>query len=130
MGLFSKTVDMGLNFVRASSKTEMVPTVDAQLINSLCSTFVSLLDDAKLDLKSENYMEAAKEVVANLYVFCFVWSIGASLDESVWDNFDDLVREGFDGLVKLPPNGDVHDFYVKFPENQLTNWKEMVPDLV
>jgi len=27
----------------------------------------------------------------------------------VWDNFDDLVREIFADLVKLPPNGDVHD---------------------
>ena len=160
MGLFSKTVDLGLNFVRSSAKTEMVPTVDAQLINvchtglepraskppgssrpaphtrepclaqSLCSTFISLLDDAKLDLKAEGYLEAAKPVVANLYVFCFVWSIGASLDESVWPDFDDLVREGFAELVKLPPNGDVHDFFVKLPENQLTNWKEMVPEFV
>ena len=35
MSLFEKTVDKGLGFVRSSSKTEMVPTVDAQLINSL-----------------------------------------------------------------------------------------------
>ena len=62
-------------------------------------------------------------------MFCFVWSIGASLDESVWDNFDDLVRETFADLVKLPPNGDVHDFYVKLPENALTHWKEMVREL-
>ena len=33
MSLFSRTVDLGLNFVRSSAKTEMVPTVDAQLIN-------------------------------------------------------------------------------------------------
>ena len=37
MSLFSKTVDLGLNFVRSSAKTEMVPTVDAQLIN-VCHT--------------------------------------------------------------------------------------------
>ena len=64
MGLFSQTVERGLGFVRESSKTEMIPTVDAQLINSLCSTFVSLLADAKLDLAAENYLEPAKEAVA------------------------------------------------------------------
>ena len=69
MGLFSQTVERGLGFVRESSKTEMIPTVDAQLINSLCSTFVSLLADAKLDLAAENYLEPAKEAVANLYAF-------------------------------------------------------------
>ena len=40
------------------------------------------------------------------------------------------MREAFDGIVKLPPNGDVHDFFVRLPENQLTNWKEMVPEFV
>ena len=40
------------------------------------------------------------------------------------------MRELFADLVKLPPNGDVHDFYVKLPENTLTHWKEMVPEFV
>ena len=37
-----------------AEKRELVPTVDSQLIESLCALVISLLQDAKLDLADAN----------------------------------------------------------------------------
>ena len=61
-----------------------------QEVNRALRLMQTTLSDLEADL------ETLKPAVTNLYVFCFVWSIGAGLDESVWERFDELVREGLD----------------------------------
>eukprot|EP00966_Prymnesium_polylepis_P133888 3094822-Prymnesium_polylepis.1 len=112
--LFDATIRLGLKYIR-SGKLEMVPTVDNQLISSLCALFDALLLRAKLDLTPEK-LDASKEVVSAMYVFCFVWSMGASLIETAWPAFDEMVRELLPGLnIQMPGGGDVHDYYVDLP---------------
>jgi len=127
MSLFVKTAELGLKYVR-SGKNEMVPTVDSQLIDSLCANFVSLLPRAKLNLEAE--ASTLQPVIANLFTFCFVWSVGGSLAEEAWPGFDEMVRENFGEITKFPPNGDVHDFQLLLPENEWKTWKDLLPDFV
>ena len=108
MELFEATIDDGLRYVRAG-RNEVVPTVDSQLVDSLCSVraaprtarfaptpigaapatsplldaaspgmlqlFVALLPEAQLDLNAD--ADALKPVVASLFAYSYIWSVGA-----------------------------------------------------
>lgn len=52
--LFEATVSIGLDYMR-SGKFELVPTVDNQIITSLCSLFVSLLPKVSSRLPSPRH---------------------------------------------------------------------------
>ena len=118
--LFLTTASIGLAFVR-SGKHEMVPTVDNQLIDSLCSTFISLLPRAKLDLSAEAF-DTSKGVVTSIFVFSYIWSIGAPLVEASWPLFDEFVRDQVVPLVgvSIPGSGDVHDYFVDLPSKVIS----------
>merc|ERR1719446_1593944 len=49
---FEQTIDAGLKYVRTGLK-EMVPTVDVQLVQSLCCMFIALLPAAQIDLNAD-----------------------------------------------------------------------------
>ena len=123
---FDATVDAGIKCVR--SNAEMVPTVDSQLTDSLCSLFVAMLPIAKINLKED--IAKLKPMVANIFTFCYVWSIGAALDESSWTAFDDMVREQFADRIKMPASGVVYDFFIEGGTCDFKLWKEITPDFV
>ena len=51
MKLFESSIDAGLDWIRGIiGSRELVPTVNSQLIESLCAMFISLLPNAKLNL--------------------------------------------------------------------------------
>ena len=159
MELFEATIDDGLRYVRAG-RNEVVPTVDSQLVDSLCSVraaprtarfaptpigaapatsplldaaspgvlqlFVALLPEAQLDLNAD--ADALKPLVASLFAYSYIWSVGASIDEHAWPGFDELVRELFSGKVVIPGGGDVHDYRLALPSKDFKHWKEYVSE--
>jgi len=125
MGLFAATIDRGLAFTRSGLK-ELVPTVDNQLIDSLCAFFDSLLPAAKLDLSKP--AEELKPVISNIYAFCFIWSVGGSIDDEHWPAFDELTRELFAEHARIPSAGDVHDYFLALPDREFRPWKEVMSE--
>ena len=128
MSLFEANIDVALSYVRAGASRELVPTVNSQLIESLCALFISLLPEAKLDLNAEAF-DGTKKVITSIFYFCLIWSIGASIDETHWPTFDEMVREQIGNAgVSFPGGGDVHDYFVDLPDKAFKPWKEVVPD--
>jgi dynein heavy chain len=115
-GLFSSTIDVCLKWHR-DAKRELVPTVDSQLIESLCAMFIALIPLAKLDLADAKH-DDNKKVCSSIYFFSLIWSIGASIDELHWQSFDDMLRELLGSLsVQFPGGGDVHDGRTRTPRS-------------
>jgi len=125
MGLFAATIDRGLAFTRTGMR-ELVPTVDSQLVSSLCAFFDSLLPLAKLDLSKP--AEELKPVIGNIFAFCFIWSVGGSIDDEHWPAFDELARELLADHARIPVAGDVHDYFLALPSPEFLPWKERMTD--
>jgi len=104
-----------------------VPSVDSQLIESLCSMFIALLPLAKLDLADAKH-DDNKKVCSSIYFFSLIWSIDASIDEPHGQSFDDMLRELLGSLsVQFPGGGDVHGYHVDLPSKDFKPWKD-TPD--
>ena len=103
LGLFEKTIDSGLKFMRKNLK-EGIPTVDINLVTSLTYLFKSLVQPSR----GVNFADATKTLhpkLAKVFVFSFVWSIGGNIDSEYHDQFDEWAREHLtviEELVKPP----------------------------
>ena len=131
MKLFEANIDAALKWIRGIiGSRELVPTVDSQLIESLCAMFISLLPSAKLALGDEVFGESSK-IVSSIFFFCLIWSVGASIDEAHWPSFDEMVRDQIasQGVI-FPGGGDVHDYFVDLPTKDFKAWKDVVPEFV
>ena len=128
--LFEKPFAKGLANQRKYYK-EAIVTVDIQAVTSLCVLFQSLfvpggavkLDAAPADLQL---------TVDKLFFFSYVWSIGASLNPTFWEQFSDHTRELFEedcAQLGVPGRGIVFDYFVDLKEGpgKFREWADIVP---
>ncbi|PIK59399.1 dynein heavy chain isotype 7A [Apostichopus japonicus] len=83
-----------LDFIRKSGVKELSPTTDTNLVKSLMNLMDSLMDEFH-DEAAINKMDT-REVfswVECIFLFSFVWSLGASTNTEARDKFDLLFRE-------------------------------------
>ena len=127
--LFDAVVGEGMKHQRRYG-TEPVETVDIQLIISLCTLFEVLFHPdrkVKLDLPEE----ALKLLLDKIFYFSYVWSIGASTEDSFWPAFDERARELFEVVAPnlgLPATGMGFDWFVDVENNRFKDWSEVVPE--
>eukprot|EP00966_Prymnesium_polylepis_P069300 1610404-Prymnesium_polylepis.1 len=112
LDLFELHVPAGLRYVRDSAR-EAISTRDMQLVASLCNLYAALMGPLGLARpvgSAEPFAHEAR-AIPHLFAFCFVWTIGASIDADHWAGFDELCRSRIDPSADLfPPSGDVRDF--------------------
>ncbi|KAM4561096.1 dynein axonemal heavy chain 7 [Fundulus diaphanus] len=96
-GLFDCTLPACLQLIRKATK-ELSPTSDANLVKSLMNLMDCMMDEfhdqAKIRSMSENNICSWLE---GIFVFCLVWSVGGSCDDSGREKFDSVVREMLSG---------------------------------
>jgi dynein heavy chain len=134
VGLFDKTVDAGLKFLRKHLK-EGIPSVDINLVASLASLFQSLARPERgVNLAMENQKQL-KACLAKLFAFSYVWSVGGNVDAQFHDRFDEWAREflnaNVDGLGNLPNKNTLYDYYVvttnpEEPKGRFAPWDDLV----
>ncbi|GFO32017.1 dynein heavy chain 6, axonemal [Plakobranchus ocellatus] len=68
-------------------------------------------------------------LVAQTFVFSYLWAVGGNLTENYWDQFDTFVRTQFDdmGEAKLPAAGDLWSYYVDYEARRMDTWEKIVP---
>ncbi|KAK2839526.1 hypothetical protein Q5P01_013266 [Channa striata] len=92
-GLFDRILPACLQLVRKATK-ELSPTSDTNLVKSLMNLMDCMMDEfqdeAKIKTMTENDICSWLE---GIFVFCLVWSLGASCDDSGRVKFDAVVRE-------------------------------------
>ncbi|XP_034417782.1 dynein heavy chain 7, axonemal [Cyclopterus lumpus] len=91
--LFDRTMPACLQLIRKATK-ELSPTSDTNLVKSLMNLMDCMMDEfhdeAKMKSMNENDIFSWLE---GIFVFCLVWSVGASCDDSGRVKFDAVVRE-------------------------------------
>ncbi|KAM3849660.1 dynein axonemal heavy chain 7 [Diretmus argenteus] len=96
-GLFDRILTACLQLVRKDTK-ELSPTSDTNLVKSLMNLMDCMMDEFGDEAKMKNMSE--RDICSwleGIFVFCLVWSVGASCDESGRVKFDAVVREVVDG---------------------------------
>nr|KAJ3422838.1 Dynein heavy chain 6, axonemal [Polyrhizophydium stewartii] len=122
-------VDAGLRFVRRNCK-EYIRSVDLNLVVSLCKLMRTYINRQKeIDFK----MAPAdlKNLFSNLFLFCYVWSIGGNLADGFQDAFDTFLRELLDAAalaeVQIPSANNVFGYFVDLKSRSFVQWDDIVP---
>ena len=108
MSLFEANIDVALSYVRAGASRELVPTVNSQLIESLCALFISLLPEAKLDLNAEAFDGTKK---CTIFYFCLFGRLVRRSTRRTGRLSTRWCATSSARRASFPGGGDVHDYY-------------------
>ncbi|TMS06223.1 Dynein heavy chain 7, axonemal, partial [Larimichthys crocea] len=84
----------------ASPATELSPTSDTNLVKSLMNLMDCMMDEFHDEAKMKSMND--KDICSwleGIFVFCLVWSVGASCDDSGRTKFDAVLREVLNGTL-------------------------------
>ncbi|XP_035507000.1 dynein axonemal heavy chain 7 isoform X2 [Scophthalmus maximus] len=120
-GLFDRVLPACIQLIRKATK-ELSPTSDTNLVKSLMDLMDSMMDEFHDEEKMKSMKE--KDVCSwleGIFVFCLVWSVGASCDDPGRVKFDAVVREVLSGPLSKETQ-DCHGLLetVEAPPKQLT----------
>jgi len=121
---FEKYGDDGLRFVRKSCR-EDIPSVDLNLITSLCCLFESLIKDPQLTFEDD--VTRINEFLEKLFYFSYVWSIGGNIDAASRAEFDTYMGRAFE-RIRIPGGGSCYDYYIDVKTRTFIPWSEIVPE--
>lgn len=98
---------------------ELVPIAELNGIKSMCNLFdVFDTKDNGIDAQGEEFFSRMCEM---WFLFCLIWSIGASVDEDSRRKLDSYIRE----LEGTFPNKDtVYEYYVDTKQRAWVQWEE------
>jgi dynein heavy chain len=125
--LFDDHVDEGIKFFRKNCK-EYIPTVDINLVTSMCS-LISSLTDPELNGKGIPWdsVEDADKILSLIFAFAYTWGIAGNTDNDGTSKFDDFVHEQLESSIDLP-GGDMYGSYVDIAQGKMEPWKSIVPE--
>ncbi|KAM6934818.1 dynein axonemal heavy chain 7 [Xenentodon cancila] len=97
--LFDRIVPVCLQLIRKATK-EVSPTSDTNLVKSLMNLMDCMMDEFQDEAKIKSMSEkCVQSWLEGIFVFCLVWSVGASCDDLGRTKFDALLREVLNGPV-------------------------------
>ncbi|XP_019945265.2 dynein axonemal heavy chain 7 isoform X2 [Paralichthys olivaceus] len=120
-GLFDRMLPPCIQLIRKATK-ELSPTSDTNLVKSLMNLMDCMIDEFHDDEKMKNMNETdICSWLEGIFVFCLVWSVGASCDDTGRLKFDAVVREVLNGPLSKETQ-DCHGILatVEVPHKQLT----------
>ena len=123
---FEATIDIGLDKIR-DHLSEPVKTVDLQRVVSICN-FLEVMLHPNQGFKGTD--EEKKKMFQSIFAWCYVWGMGASLDENSREKFDDTVRELFKGAQIPQANTSYDYFYDGKKDKAFKPWSSKVPQFV
>jgi len=137
-----------IELVRREFK-EPIETCDIQQASSLCTIFKSFF--LATPFFTETYVqylqvgrksgetkagteihEKAVRLLDKYFLFALVWSVGASLDATSGEAFDEWTRKSCEkhGLSFIPRRGLISDYIVNTETHEIQAWEELVPKFV
>ncbi|KAH9277041.1 hypothetical protein BASA83_000559 [Batrachochytrium salamandrivorans] len=127
--LFDTYVDAGLYFVRHSCK-EYIKSVDLNLVSSLCKLIHTYINRTKeIDFNAPE--PESKTLFLNIFLFCYIWSIGGNLADGYQDHFDTFMREMLDASpiaeAQIPTSSNVFSYLVDLKTCRFILWDDIVP---
>jgi dynein heavy chain, axonemal len=127
--LFEDNVDEILTTIR-SNWVEPIPTVDLQLVVSLCNMIECFLSKGS-SIKSIEKFELKKKYVYYVFAFSTIWSLGCTISESQHEFINEYFRKKFQ-TVLIPNSENIFGFFLDTsgPEVLFRSWQEQVPEFV
>jgi dynein heavy chain len=108
--------------VKKTQCTELVPTNEASCVKNLCNLYDALCSNlTRLEDEEE---EAFNEYIGKWFVFCLIWSIGATVDEASRKNIDYILR---DINSIFPHSNTVFEHYINLEKHDFAPWDEKLP---
>lgn len=123
-----------LSYLRRYLK-EPVPTVD----NNLAASLRKLLDclfmkyrpnDGEEPITQET-VDAVTEGLEGVFMFCFIWSVGCSVDKHGRKALNEFLRRemahnGF--AFPIPAEGSIYDYFFDADQRKWVGWMKTVPE--
>ena len=122
--LFDENIDACIKHYRRNCK-EFIPTVDINLIASLCNLFQSLTLQAKGIPFGE--VEVADKILGQSFIFSLTWSIGGNSTQEGMDEMEEFIRNTFDSKIQLPPAPSLFEMFVDVTAAKMVPWNTIVP---
>ncbi|KAJ3216110.1 Dynein heavy chain 6, axonemal [Dinochytrium kinnereticum] len=127
--LFDLYVEKGLKFVRRNC-TEYLPSVDLNLVTSLCNIITTFINKRELVDLTQEYSEL-RMIFSHVFVFAYIWSIGGNLADRNHDAFDSFMRDLLEVTpiadVQVPASNNVFSFFVDVKSKNFSVWDDLVP---
>mmetsp|Transcript_64893 Transcript_64893/g.119431 ORF Transcript_64893/g.119431 Transcript_64893/m.119431 type:complete len:4522 (+) Transcript_64893:77-13642(+) len=101
--------------------TECVPINDVNAVESLSRLYEAV--SPRVDIEAQG--EKAGEVMEKLFVFCLIWSLGASVTADSRMIFDQAVRE-IENL--FPTSQTVYEYGYNFEKLEFGLWEDRLPN--
>ena len=114
-----------LKVIRKKCK-EVVPSVDANLIQSCLRLLHTFLGEKGLDLKKAVLPNPVKAVCTYM-TFCIVWSLGANLHDDSRATFASALHDVLKPRFPELPDGDVYEYGIDMELHKLESWSEQIP---
>ena len=122
--LIEKYIPVVLRF-KLRFVSELIHQRDFSLVITFCILFESFYKDEDNKLQSpKDLPEGHTAYVEKWFVYCILWSIGATANEEGRLKFDQCIRE-LD--ASIPPQGTVYDYFVDVERKEYRNWIDKVP---
>ncbi len=120
--LFNKWLPSVLRF-RDRQLREPVPVPDFVSVKSLCSLY-DALEKVENGFSKEKLGEDYASVAEKFFLYCLIWTVGASLDEDSRKKFSAQLAE-VDSV--LPAGGTAFDYFLDVGKNEFGDWVSKVP---
>ena len=90
------------------------------LVQSCLNLVSALLDPEKVDLKRS---PAPEKIVIVYFLFAFIWSFGANLQDAYRPKFNRVLRLKIASLyTDFPDSGEIYDYCVDPSLNRFVSW--------
>ena len=129
--LFKTCFAKGMAYQRKNG-IEPVEQVEIALVISTCTLFKSLFSKAN-GVNFELPEAALKNLLDKIFVFCYVWCVGAGCSKTFWEPFGEHCRELFEEVcpsLGMPGAGTPFDYFVDVKDGVFKDWSEKVEKFV
>lgn len=127
--LFEKYLDDGFHYIKKYC-TEVMPQSVMGKVTMMCAVLQSILIKKTFDYTLE--IPKLKQLVSQVFVFAYIWSIGGNIHESGFTGLDQYVRTQFETeeSCKLPKTGSLFGYYNNLETKKMDSWDTIMPQYI
>jgi dynein heavy chain len=125
--LFELLLAPSLEFLRHHCR-EIVPSTNNNLVASctrILNCFFVSYADTEFKKASEDELKALEESVSSLFIFAFVWSVLATIDQDSRQKANDFLRRLLGERLAMPGERSIYDFYFSKEEKCYREWSHL-----